>query len=77
MTSFRIIKLAEGGFMKRWAKQYFPRDSCDVNNQIGATRLKLDDLAGVFIILSAGLACSGFVIAIEMSVYRYRTQKHK
>ena len=66
------MKLQEGGFIKRWTREFFPTGSCDDKTHLEATSIKLEDLTGVFVILYIGIVCGALALITETVIKRIR-----
>ena len=63
---FRIMRLVESGFITRWTKEFLSAsESAVTKSELAAKPFTLEDMAGLFIILSAGVGAGVLLLVVE------------
>ena len=68
---FRIMHLIEGGFIQRWSREFMVGSgSVASKSELAAKAFTLQDMAGSFIILGAGVGAGFLMLMAELFIMR-------
>ena len=72
---YRIMRLVEGGLVKRWKREIFSTSKCDTKEiYVDSKTITINDMAGNFILLAIGLCSAFLMLLLEVLLVRYYQQ---